>query len=259
MALRMVDGVGAVPLPADQSPFGSAADRHGEVLRRWRLERRDGRAQRAVPTRRHARRAAHSDDELLALAREAHDAGWRIATHAIGDTAIDQVLRVYETLRRRADASPHRALRPADRRSAGARRAGRRHRRAADHLRPGPGRELPPVPARRAAGARVSRARDARRRRDGGALVGCAGRGERLAAARDAGGAAPPRRRRRADRARPRPSRSTKLSTPTPGAAPSRPETTGIAAACSRACRRISPWCRATCAPRRPRRSPRCV
>jgi predicted amidohydrolase YtcJ len=36
--------------------------------------------------------------ELLELAREAHDAGWRIATHAIGDVAIDQVLDVYERL-----------------------------------------------------------------------------------------------------------------------------------------------------------------
>jgi predicted amidohydrolase YtcJ len=36
--------------------------------------------------------------ELLELAREAHDGGWRIATHAIGDVAIDQVLGVYERL-----------------------------------------------------------------------------------------------------------------------------------------------------------------
>ena len=42
------------------APFGSAADRHGEVLRRWRPERRDRRAQRAVSTRRHARRPARS-------------------------------------------------------------------------------------------------------------------------------------------------------------------------------------------------------
>jgi predicted amidohydrolase YtcJ len=37
-------------------------------------------------------------DELLDLCRESHDAGWRIATHAIGDVAIDQVLTVYEAL-----------------------------------------------------------------------------------------------------------------------------------------------------------------
>jgi predicted amidohydrolase YtcJ len=37
-------------------------------------------------------------DELLALCRESHDAGWRIATHAIGDVAIDQMLDIYEAL-----------------------------------------------------------------------------------------------------------------------------------------------------------------
>jgi predicted amidohydrolase YtcJ len=37
-------------------------------------------------------------DELQKLAKESHDAGWRIATHAIGDVAIDLVLDVYESL-----------------------------------------------------------------------------------------------------------------------------------------------------------------
>jgi predicted amidohydrolase YtcJ len=37
-------------------------------------------------------------DELQALCRETHDAGWRIATHAIGDVAIDQVLDIYGSL-----------------------------------------------------------------------------------------------------------------------------------------------------------------
>lgn len=37
-------------------------------------------------------------DELHALCRETHDAGWRIATHAIGDVAIDQMLDIYESL-----------------------------------------------------------------------------------------------------------------------------------------------------------------
>src|SRR5262249_59543728 len=37
-------------------------------------------------------------DELEALCRESHDAGWRIATHAIGDVAIDQMLDIYESL-----------------------------------------------------------------------------------------------------------------------------------------------------------------
>ncbi len=42
-------------------------------------------------------------DELHALCRETHDAGWRIATHAIGDVAIDQMLDIYENL----GAHPH--------------------------------------------------------------------------------------------------------------------------------------------------------
>ena len=37
-------------------------------------------------------------DELHALCRETHAAGWRIATHAIGDVAIEQVLDIYESL-----------------------------------------------------------------------------------------------------------------------------------------------------------------
>lgn len=37
-------------------------------------------------------------EELRQLCRESHDLGWRIATHAIGDVAIDMVLSVYETL-----------------------------------------------------------------------------------------------------------------------------------------------------------------
>ena len=36
--------------------------------------------------------------ELRELCEESHRAGWRIATHAIGDVAIDQVLDVYERL-----------------------------------------------------------------------------------------------------------------------------------------------------------------
>src|SRR5262249_50564377 len=36
--------------------------------------------------------------ELQALCRETHDAGFRIATHAIGDVAIDQMLEIYESL-----------------------------------------------------------------------------------------------------------------------------------------------------------------
>lgn len=98
MALRLVDGVGAVPLPAR---------RHGSD--RLRIDTvkffADGglsgaTAALSVPYR-HADTYGvlrFEDDELLALAGDAHASGWRIATHAIGDLAIDQVLRVYEAL-----------------------------------------------------------------------------------------------------------------------------------------------------------------
>ena len=99
MALRKVDGVGVVPLPerhvsewlrvdtvkflADGGLSGATAAlsmpyRHANTRGMLRFER----------------------DELESLAREAHDAGLRIATHAIGDVTIDQVLDVYEALGR---------------------------------------------------------------------------------------------------------------------------------------------------------------
>jgi predicted amidohydrolase YtcJ len=40
-------------------------------------------------------------DELTQLMWEAHDAGFRIGTHAIGDVALEQVISVYEELHRR--------------------------------------------------------------------------------------------------------------------------------------------------------------
>lgn len=46
--------------------------------------------------------------ELRELCREAHEAGWRIATHAIGDRAIDQVLDIYESLGRSPRGCAHR-------------------------------------------------------------------------------------------------------------------------------------------------------
>lgn len=97
MALRKVDGVGVVPLPerfvsdrlrvdtvkflADGGLSGATAAlsvryRHADTRGVLRFER----------------------DELLALAREAHVAGLRVATHAIGDVTIDQVLGVYAAL-----------------------------------------------------------------------------------------------------------------------------------------------------------------
>jgi predicted amidohydrolase YtcJ len=98
MALRLVDGVGVVPLPAR---------RH--VTERLRIDTvkffADGglsgaTAALSVPYRHADTRGVLRMDEreFLALAREAHNAGWRIATHAIGDVAIDQVLRVYAAL-----------------------------------------------------------------------------------------------------------------------------------------------------------------
>jgi predicted amidohydrolase YtcJ len=45
-------------------------------------------------------------DDLRELMWEAHDAGFRIGTHAIGDVALEQVISVYEDLHRRK-ASPH--------------------------------------------------------------------------------------------------------------------------------------------------------
>ena len=96
MALRVVDGVGPVPLPARRH--------HSDRLRIDTVKFfADGglsgaTAALSVPYRHADTRGVlrFQDDELLAFAREAHDAGWRIATHAIGDMAIDQVLRVYE-------------------------------------------------------------------------------------------------------------------------------------------------------------------
>lgn len=44
------------------------------------------------------------DDELFELMWEAHDAGFRIATHAIGDVAIEQIISTYERLHARKPA-----------------------------------------------------------------------------------------------------------------------------------------------------------
>src|SRR5262249_47809287 len=40
------------------------------------------------------------EDQLYAVGRKAHEAGWQLGTHANGDAAIDLVLRVYERLNR---------------------------------------------------------------------------------------------------------------------------------------------------------------
>jgi len=48
------------------------------------------------------------EEDLRALCQESHDQGWRIATHAIGDVAIDQVLRIYEGLGPHPEGLAHR-------------------------------------------------------------------------------------------------------------------------------------------------------
>ena len=47
----------------------------------------------------------YETDDLLQLMQEAHDAGYRIGTHAIGDRALDQVIGCYETLYQRTPSS----------------------------------------------------------------------------------------------------------------------------------------------------------
>lgn len=99
MALRRVEGVGTVPLPEsyvsdhlriDTVKFLADGGLSGAT------------AALSVPYRGRDSRGVlrFEDDELLELAGEAHRAGWRIATHAIGDVAIDQVLGTYERLGR---------------------------------------------------------------------------------------------------------------------------------------------------------------
>ena len=43
-----------------------------------------------------------NEDQLYAIAKKAHDAGWQIGIHANGDVAIDIVLRIYERLQAEA-------------------------------------------------------------------------------------------------------------------------------------------------------------
>lgn len=97
MVLRKVDGVGTVMLPemwvsdhlridtvkflADGGLSGATAALSVDY--------------RHSPTRGVLR---FEEADLLELCFGAHQAGWRIATHAIGDVAIDQVIRVYRAL-----------------------------------------------------------------------------------------------------------------------------------------------------------------
>ena len=137
-----------------------------------------------------------------ALCRESHDAGWRIATHAIGDVAIDQMLDIYETPGpASARAARHRIehFGLPERRAARAGGAPWRDRRAAVDLHPQPGPQLPRAtcPTRSCPARYPIRAMlDAGVR--GGAVVRCAGGRGRQPAGRHDGGdhAARPRRPR---------------------------------------------------------------
>jgi predicted amidohydrolase YtcJ len=108
MPLRRVDGVPApVPLP---ERFRS------EMLRVDTIKfLADGGLSGATAALSvNYRHAAHKGvlrfdrDELHALCRETHSAGWRIATHAIGDVAIEQTLDIYEALGRHPRGLAHR-------------------------------------------------------------------------------------------------------------------------------------------------------
>jgi len=97
MASRVVDGVGPVPLPAksradflrmDTVKFLADGGLSGAT------------AALSVPYRHTDSRGVlrFESSVLLELCRQAHRDGWRIATHAIGDVTIEQVLEVYEAL-----------------------------------------------------------------------------------------------------------------------------------------------------------------
>ncbi len=98
MPFRRVDGLAApLPLPAQhRSPM-----LHVDTVKFLADGGLSGAtAALSVPYRHapHSGLLRFDRDELTALCRESHDAGWRIAIHAIGDVAIEQVLDIYETL-----------------------------------------------------------------------------------------------------------------------------------------------------------------
>lgn len=98
MALDAVDGTGRVPLP----PAPHVSDRlRIDTVKFFADGGLSGAtAALSVPYRDSESRGVLrlNDDELFERARDAHAAGWRIATHAIGDAAIEQVLDAYERL-----------------------------------------------------------------------------------------------------------------------------------------------------------------
>jgi len=98
MPLRRVDGVAApVPLPARFESEKLRVDTM-KFLADGGLS---GATAALSVNYRHAEQKGvlrFDREELLGLCRETHEAGWRIATHAIGDVAIDQMLDIYESL-----------------------------------------------------------------------------------------------------------------------------------------------------------------
>jgi predicted amidohydrolase YtcJ len=98
MALDAVDGVGRVPLP--ETPYRSDQLRLDTVKFFSDGGLSGATAALSVPYRAgDSRGVLRLDrDELYARARTAHQAGWRIATHAIGDEAIEHVLDAYQRL-----------------------------------------------------------------------------------------------------------------------------------------------------------------
>ncbi len=108
MPLRRVDGV-AAPLPL---PERSVSDRLRVDTIKFLADGGLSGATAALSVNyRHAPQKGvlrFDRQELEELCRESHAAGWRIATHAIGDVAIDQTLDIYEALGRHPRDLAHR-------------------------------------------------------------------------------------------------------------------------------------------------------
>ncbi len=108
MPLRRVDGVPA-PLPLPE--LHRSAMLHVDTVKFLADGGLSGATAALSVNYRHAPHKGllrFEHDELLALCRESHDAGWRIATHAIGDVAIEQMLDIYEALGPRRSGGGHR-------------------------------------------------------------------------------------------------------------------------------------------------------
>ena len=125
MALRRVDGVGPVPLPRPECTVRPPAHRHGEVPRRRRPERRHRGAQRPLPARRHARRAALRRGRVprRSAARATTPAGASPRTRSATSPSTRCSTSTRRSGRGRRLRPSHRALRPAHRGSAGPRGA----------------------------------------------------------------------------------------------------------------------------------------